>query len=77
MTGAFMICMEMFGNGSKINGMIIIMMLLQTEKLGEVYLALIECFGVAAGAIVPGFVDQRSAAGTSPTSATKTLASVS
>ena len=75
--GVFMTCMEMYGNGAKTSGMIIMRGLLQTKELGKVETAIPVFFAVAAGAATQGHVDRRIEVGSFQATSTIPSASAS
>lgn len=69
--------MGISGNGVRISGMIIIMVLFLMEFLGKMEVARPVLFRAAAGSAIPGTVDQRAAVGSVPSTATSTSVSAS
>ena len=72
-----MICMEMSGNGVRINGTLTIMVLLLMVVPGKLEVALLESFGAAAGTVIPRIAGRHYATGSFPPTAAATSVSAS
>lgn len=75
-SGVFMTCMEMSGNGVRIIGLSTMKVLLQMEVLGKLEVALTVFSGAVAGTSTPGAVGLRTALGSFPATASVSWVSV-